>query len=900
MKVSCALLLLAVPLPVQEAEPLDFAALVRIPADFASVQVAPGKVVLSGSRWGFLATPGEHAHASLDVTVTIEEPARRFDFFGRSWSVWPDLSFPDQGWEAALLVRSGRGGEYRIQLSYSLQEVTLVKARDGGFLRSVPCAIRLREPHRLSVEARGNRISVRVDGDEKIVFQDDFLPVTAGRFGVGVSSGAKVAFERAVLRALSPPASAAPPKNHVPDFSARKWLGGRPWVFDGAEPILMLPTEEETYINSVKLRPGFKPLLSWNSHWDISNQGAYPEGKVRGGPVTVSGGGAALTASWKADHVRGRFVQRMKMVVGWDPRRSTYTYDVDSELEVLPGEPFHFRYGYDFEHHTPLDPFRWQYLIVKREGGRIARRPLYPVDPGVMDQVEPKGGARVWYGRHFETMHIAPAVEYDIPEPGKRTVSTAVCAAFYDTGVAFGPETAAPGTKVRVRYRYTGWTAEEAEALFRASRVYETPTLDPEHHYIFADEGLKQTFGRFVPMSEPWTYGRRPYMTGHNRRPTYALEKNIGVGSGFAMKLGPGAYGAADLPVDPLPPGRYAVTALCKGVNLHGPGGRIEVASKDKDGKVVRRETHFVGNGSWDWKRIGFVTEVPGSGPILSLGFGNGGTGEVLFTDVEIARADGAAAASYPAACGRPPAAEPVPAGALADYRMAEGSGYHVFDAAGGPFGMLELANVRWVTDEGRPALEFADPAAGRRDVPRMGNLELHYFRGSNWSGTPVALAGYHGGGFELRALTVAAWIRPAARMGRGQHGGSGDVVGVGARRFILRLLGHEAPYRLQVAVNVRDRLESFVPVAADRWVQVAMTGEAEHSGRWKLRLFLDGKPVGEGRTEHFVGPASLPPSIILGSELFYLHDSWFRGRIGRVVVLDRAVAEEGLGALGR
>ena len=47
--------------------------------------------------------------------------------------------------------------------------------------------------------------------------------------------------------------------------------------------------------------------------------------------------------------------------------------DVQSELEVLPGAPFTFRYGYDFEHHTPLDPFRWQYLVVRcQEGKRLS------------------------------------------------------------------------------------------------------------------------------------------------------------------------------------------------------------------------------------------------------------------------------------------------------------------------------------------------------------------------------------------------------------------------------------------------------------------------------------------------------------------------------------------------
>ena len=49
------------------------------------------------------------------------------------------------------------------------------------------------------------------------------------------------------------------------------------------------------------------------------------------------------------------------------------------------------------------------------------------------------------------------------------------------------------------------------------------------------------------------------------------------------------------------------------------------------------------------------------------------------------------------------PAFEPnVLPGTVADYRFREGRGGHVFDDASGPFGMLELANLDWVVDEGR------------------------------------------------------------------------------------------------------------------------------------------------------------------------------------------------------
>lgn len=91
--------------------------------------------------------------------------------------------------------------------------------------------------------------------------------------------------------------------------------------------------------------------------------------------------------------------------------------------------------------------------------------------------------------------------------------------------MSFEPETSEPGTKVRVKYRYTGIPALEADGLFNVSKIYDSPTLDPNHHYIFADEWPKITFSKFEPMSKSWIYGRSPFMTAHNTRPTYDLEK---------------------------------------------------------------------------------------------------------------------------------------------------------------------------------------------------------------------------------------------------------------------------------------------------------------------------------------------------------------------------------------
>jgi hypothetical protein len=152
-----------------------------------------------------------------------------------------------------------------------------------------------------------------------------------------------------------------------------------------------------------------------------------------------------------------------------------------------------------------------------------------------------------------------------------------------------------------------------------------------------------------------------------------------------------------------------------------------------------------------------------------------------------------------------------------------------------------------------------------------------------------VALAGHHGGGFELKAFTLVSWVKPAAEMGKSEHGGRGDVLGVGGRRIVLRLVGQTAPYRLQAALNVNDVFTAGeVEMAADRWYQVAVTGEPTPDRKLRVRLYLDGRAVHEGTTNQLASPLTLPPSVVLGAEIFYFHDSYYRGLVGRTLVFDR------------
>ena len=825
------------------------------PPDWNGVKADAGGATLTGDKWSYLRAPEDTPQVELSATVTIAEPAQTFRFFGEGWSVWPKANFDDSGFEAALLLRAGADSGYRVQFSSKYQILALVKWPEGGYVKVVACPIKVKEPMRLVAKVQGTQVTASMDGREVLRWNDSFLPLQNGAVGLGVSSKAKVVFSN-ISTSTEETGPAAPAAAHVPNFSVQRFLGGRPWVFDGDEPILLLPTPEANYINNVKLRPGYKPQLSWNSHWDVANQGAYKEATNTNGPTTWSGGGATLQAHWTTQHSEGAFHTQTTMTVGWDAARQVYTYDIDSAMDVV--RDFVFRYGYDFEHHTPLDPFRWQYLVARRSGGGLYHRPVYPIDPGPQSDLETVGGVRVWFGRHNEDMHIAPAVEYNI-SPGEsqgRKLNTAVCAAFYDTGVSFPSEKAPAGTHIQVNYRYTGWPAAEAEALFKASKVYPAPTLDPHRFYIFADEWPKLTFSNFVPLSDTWIYGRTPFVTGHNNAPTYDLEKDCGAGSGFAMRLGPDSFAKANLPLGAhLTPGRWMVSALVKSVNAHGPGGRIKLElSHAKPHQVLATMQHFIGNGSFDWTRQGFVFDVPEGADGLSLGMGNAGTGDFKVTDVEfrkLAAGETPPLAILPHPRDQPPAAQASPAGAVAEFRMQEGQGYYVVNDAGGEH--LALANLDWVTDSGRPALRFAENTAGKKDYDPRSWLGLNLFghaqdvnylasyksyldKGRDTVPFAMSLRGglilgaeryylhdaYYRGlightlvldralgpadiaalakdeapsaatplAGEFQGVTLATWIKPAPQMGKSERGDKGDILGYQNRRYILSLRG--------------------------------------------------------------------------------------------------------------
>jgi hypothetical protein len=881
----------------------------------AKVESVNGGVVLQGSEWSCLAAAEPLSDCEFEVTLSVESVATQFDFFGSGWSAWPDPKFGDRGFEAGLLLRAAADGSsgYRLQFSTKYQECALVRFPDGGYLKSVPCVIRERTPLVVRVRISGNQLQVFVDGRELFQHVDRVEPgLSSGLVGVGVSSQGRVSFTNGVLRPIARQPTVVPPQHQL-KLSSRRWLGGRQFIFDDNQPILQLHYAGDPSMFA-RLRPDVRPMLTFDSHWGLENQGAFREAAVQWTEpeVAVNAAGDAALATWSAKHTGGRFTTSSRLSVGYDVVRNAYTYDIDSDLQMLPGPPFQFRYGFDFEHHTPLDPFRWQYLLIRGRDGELSYRPLSPFDPGPLDDIEPVYGVRVWHGRSGEPHVLSPAVEYQIQpewievagEQGQRVrrqLNTAVCAAFYDTGVAFAPATAREGERLRVRYRYTGYPAEETAKMFARAKVQTNPRIDPNHNFVFAgDQWPRIGFAKRVPMDQPW-WGGRPFLSGHNARPTYQVVD----APDAQLKLGPTASAAAPVgPANPAP-GQWLVTARVRSVNAVGPGGHLELLCLKKadlngngyvlmdSSNILGRRTGWFGAGSFDWREERLVVDVPEGTGGLALCLGNAGTGDVFVSEVRFEPLE----AGRPVASSMLPSA-PVPAVSpevLWDLRMEEQSGLYVYNHGAAENRLLELANVDWQVESGRRALKFSENPRERAEYPPLGLLDT-WLRNPNLRANyephrhgAFGLGGFHGGGRPLQALTLAAWIRPAAEMGQGPHPGRGDILGYGARRFILGLDGQTAPYHLACWLNVNDRVVTEAVIEPDRWQHVAMTCEPD-GGQWRVRLYLDGREVGGGMTAKLGVSESVPDSLILGGEYFYLHCHYYRGLIGPVMVLERCL----------
>ncbi|MHB9024357.1 MAG: LamG-like jellyroll fold domain-containing protein [Armatimonadota bacterium] len=803
-------------------------------------------------------TAGEKAWTDyeLAVKVTIRRPGPKADypiFYAEFDRYLPREQYPplaghsgiyryryyagefDWGSEAAVFVRyQDRNNCYRVQLSTEYQEIILWHGT-GGYLQVVPCKLEPGKTYDLRVRAQGAHLQVLLDGKKKIDYWHECLPTLSGGIGLGAYRST-VAFAAPAVTSLP---AAGPMPVHKAQFSLRPWRT-LIWLFDGNEPIAMPNRdpyvsnggyiEHVLYYHFVKLRPGYRPQYYC---WMAALIDGHATAIASERDIKATGVGTdRLTLQFDTLRPDGSVKAHHTNVLTYDRVRGTYRHDLAADLTFLKEmklSSLEFIDPLDYNNKEPGKGVQhpWltaghQWSIFTGKDGKLYRQPMseaYLMYNG-------------WKGARDRSIYMlypnrAVCPVWETNTTGEAP-SGAVCHWGYDYHHSFHwdkPRTFKAGETFSYRYALSGCRMEEAERLFTQS------TLDPIYNDVKYLEGRTFMYVPDVhafPICEPGGNDfrdlatiRQPFV-GFQWTGDYAMDRQVGHGDRYSMRLdGPtlvtGLFYHHMLD-------SYAKRYLCNfWVKTRGVRGKLTATLKYSFGPAPTDTLDLGLTGDNDWTQVSFISTVPvatmpnydSSDFILTLA----GTGTVWFDDWSVRPlTDGETGIEH-----RPGPVAVVPPTPLVDYlvylRGDAGTGVSCFDSSGHN-NHAKLHGVTWVNAGKRPVMRFADNASAF--IPNL---------------SPELLPG-EGNLYQGKALTIDAWIRPAA----GKGGGS--LVGIfNSPRLYLSPAGGKFALTISVAPAGKGiSLSTPATIPADLWTHVAATIDEKDIAR----LYVGGKPVVE------------------------------------------------------
>ncbi len=825
----------------------------------------------------------------LSAKVTIQKPGPKPDFpiFHAEWDRYlPRDWFPplcdhtgqyrfryyagefDWGSDAALWFRyQDRENCYRVQLSTIYQELILWHGV-GGYLAVVPCKLEPGKTYRVEVLAQGPHIQVLLDGAKQIDYWHRCLPTLTGKVGVGAYQATAAFSEVSVT-----PLPAGPPfPDHQPRFSTRKWRGTR-WIFDNDEPIVLLekgrPQPEPGYCTEmlsyyfVKLRPGYRPMYQC---W-VSVRPDYPEsaGNALVGTVddiqTTGEKSDRLVLTFNTAQPGGTMKAINTDTLTFDSVRGTYRHDMVDVVTWLKEAKMPFLEFCDPLTYNNKEPglsnrYRWlpaghQWGVFLNDDGTIRRHPI--------SQSLNLDGQNGWLTQEGNSYWIlvpdrAVCPVWEHHTPGVKT-SIGVCHWGYDWHqyVHWGwdkQHTFQPGEQYTVHYVMTGYTPEEGEKLFLASRLH--PVMEnpepPDKHLGF----LRVPSMLAYPVVEPAgnTFDklydvRVPYI-GWQWYGDYDNDRRVGRTDRYSMRIeGPATVNGQFYHhmIDGNAK-RYLCTFWLKtqGVQGAAPVAILQYPWNDK----VHKDIIYTGlTGDNDWTEFSFITTVP---VITAETYDSSefnleckGTGIVWLDDWSVRPLADDERPVEKRGVPTPTAVGPMSADLLMDVPCSEGSGTACFDASGHN-NNLKLHGVTWINAGTRPALHF-DGKDSAAFVP-VPSEELK----------PAEKAAY-----KQEGLTLEAWVCPTA----GMRGGA--VLGYGNSPWLYVQGGGEKFQVLFGCGNQEGKYVTLAPqvtVPAGQWTHLA--GVIAPDGT--MTLYVDGKAVDSKPLGGKVKYSSWFPAISVGN----------------------------------
>lgn len=790
----------------------------------------------------------------------------------------------DWGTEAALYFRyQNRLNCYRVQLSTEYQEIILWHGV-GGYLQVVPCKLQPGKTYAVEVQAQGAHIQVLLDGRKTIDYWHECLPTLTGGIGLGAYNST-VAFQDVSVSSL-PRASAMPA--HRASFNRRIWRT-QPWIFDGNEPICLLETGKtglapdygDGVLNYffVKLRPGYRPL--YQTVVSVRKNEAKTALLIGTEQDIVFNGQGTdrMHFSFDAETSDKIMSAHYTDVLTYDKARGTYRHELTADLTFNKDERiFALEFSDPLTYNNkepgrqvthPWLPAGHKWGLMRSEDGSITRHPISQslnIDGQNSWYLQPGNGLWVLYPDRA----VCPAFEHYTP--GERTY-VGVCHWGFDWHqyVHWGdkPRDIKAGTKFTIKHVLSGFTPQEGEQLFLASKL-EPKAANPEAgDKPLAVFRLPSLLGYAVcdpsGTSFDQLYSTREPYVGWQFYGDYQMDREVGRTDHYSMRLDGPAKTVGMIYHHMLEPAkRYLCTVWLKTKDVKGP---LIVSLYYPWNTKLPVDTFETGlYGTNDWQELSFITTRP---CITAETYDSSefavevkGTGAVWVDDFSLLPiADGQQVTE------KRPVAKPAPVlTPSADYLMYlpcnEGAGTVLVDASNHG-NSAKLYKVAWATDSGRPVMHLAQKYSAAFVTLLSPELQ-------------PAKDGYP------RDLTIDAWIKPVPNRG-------GDIIGYFySPRLYLIPAGDNLTLNLSVQYGGRWETLTSAPFAAGAWTHVAAT-----IAGGKARLYLNGKLAQEkALADGKLTFTHYSPSMSIGTYAWFGNES-FNGDMAELRWWARAATDK-------
>ncbi len=579
--------------------------------------------------------------ANCDVTATLKlvQPADRRDGMelGR-FAVFNNLKDLG-GYEAALLVRYQDPEHcYRLQVSTLWQELVIWKP-SGGVVQVVPYGFKVGETYRLRVQCTGPELSVAVNDQRLLTWQDTCHPLTTGKLGLARKEGESYF---TAVKSEGLPAKSVAPSVHKPDFREQTWHDLR-FYFDGNEPLCTLLASN--IWDLMKFRPGYRPLLYTFNF--ISDWNRFYMNQIADYRLVESGERLVIETEGTDPKTKSAVAQNARMVITYDPARNLYLYD-HTCVTRLPAEEAD-KVSPDWDHGDAVflggvgsavirdpehDKPTYDWAVFQAPDQAFYKIPLNHNGHYLAEQMNNGGpllpGGMGWFPVGDPV--LSPVVRVPELSPNMERLSCGHCWWAYDMHTMFTPKKVdgriPPGEYV-TRVQYDGMEAAEADKHLAGASFYKPRNTEVEVALYTAGtgKGLVEPFDTVQLLAKP---------TGAHRIWGGTIDNQVGHGDRFSLRL-EGPSEAHTLTGPSYFTGLYGkkarLTAWVKTQDVQGEGPGFGLYRMDNN----TYEFHTTGlTGTHDWTQVSYVTDFPEGGWGVRLFWRNSGSGTVWFDDFSV------------------------------------------------------------------------------------------------------------------------------------------------------------------------------------------------------------------------------------------------------------------------